>query len=408
MKKFSFTKFIGKHYILKESLIATLLTMVLTFAVSFIPIKFEFSKAIRQEFLGFDIYDLKYANMDLDNAPRDTNIYIIEIAQSRDSIASQIHRIQKYSPAVLAIDAYFSEIGDPQSDLKLLQSLNQYDNIILGSKIELTKKKKDTLIRNFFETGTYYPSGFINFLGSDEDYSVVRNYPPCYTIGDTEYLAFSSAIIKKYCDEKFQILKNRKNRLEIINYSGNLDNFTRISKEQLIEYDSTDQLGMLHKKIVLLGYFVKDPPFVLEDLHFSPLNHQVAGKSFPDMYGVVIHANILSMVLRDDYANKASEFKSYLIATLIVFLFLWYMLSRYKKRTHPKHGKFLLIQFLLIVILLYLFLQVFYSFRYKVPLLPIMIALVLCVELLGVYKDLALWFHKKWGYKTVFNHKHII
>ena len=35
-------------------------------------------------------------------------------------------------------------------------------------------------------------------------------------------------------------------------------------------------------------------------------------------------------------------------------------------------------------------------------------AWLLCVELLGVYKNIALWLHKKYNYKTVFAHKHII
>ncbi|MEI9807940.1 MAG: hypothetical protein WDO16_08755 [Bacteroidota bacterium] len=84
------------------------------------------------------------------------------------------------------------------------------------------------------------------------------------------------------------------------------------------------------------------------------------------------------------------------------------MLSQYKKRKHPSHGKFLLIQFLLIIVMMYVFLQVFYLFHLKIPLLPIMIMLVLCVELLGVYQAIALWLNKKIHFRTVFNHKHSV
>src|SRR5205085_12579780 len=116
-------------------------------------------------------------------------------------------------------------------------------------------------------------------------------------------------------------------------------------------------------------------------------------------------ANILSMILNDDYTFQASDFTRYILACVIIFLFLYYMLSQYRLKPHPKHGKFLLIQFLLVILMLYLFLEVFNLFLIKVPLLPIMIALVLCVELLGVYKNIALWLHKKYNYKTVFAHK---
>jgi len=388
---------------------ATILTIIVTYGVSFIPLKFEFSKAIRQEFLGFDIYDLYYSGKHLKNSQRDTNIVLIEIGPDRQAIAGQITRIQNYSPAVIGVDAVFEKKGvDPLADTRLIETISQYNNIVFASRIDIDKTtKKPVLVRNFFDNeGHYYPSGYINFLGNQ--FSVIRNYPPFYKAGNSVQ-AFSSAILEKFSPGKFDTLSGRKKKLEVINYKGNLERYNSISKEQLEYYDTTGQLKeMLTHKIVLLGYFIKQPPLVMEDLHFSPLNEQISGKSFPDMYGVVIHANILSMILSNDHVSQASDFVSYLYASLIIFLFLLYMLSQYKKRMHPHHGKFLLIQFLLIIVVLYVFLQVFNLFGVKVPLLPIMIALVLCVELLGAYKQLALWLHKKYHYRTVFNHKHII
>ena len=416
-KKFSFTGFLEKHYVLKESLVATVFTILITFLVSFIPIKYEFSKAIRIDFLGFDIYDLYYSGRHLKNFQRDPNIVIIEIAKSRDSIAAQISLLQKYSPAVLGIDAVFDkEDESPMANAKLVQAISQSDNIIVASRLEIdSATEKAGFINNFFESREYrFQSGYINFLGNQ--FSVIRNYPPFYKTNDSLYMAFSSAIVKKFSPDRFAKLQKRNRKTEVINYTGNLDCYTALSQEQLHYGDSTDQLrSLLPGKIVLLGYFVKESPgtpLVIEDLHFSPVNDRISGKSYPDMYGVVIHANILSMILSGErngnYVNKAPDLISYLYATAIIFLFLLYMLSQYKKKQHPKHGKFLLIQFLLVLFMLYLFLQVFNLFHTKIPLLPIMIALVLCVELLGIYKNIALWLHRKYAYKTVFSHKHII
>jgi CHASE2 domain-containing sensor protein len=411
MKKFSFSSFLNKYYVLKESLLATLLTLIITYVVSFIPIKFEFSKAIRQEFLGFDIYDLYYSGKNLKNTQRDTSIVLIEIEKTREAIADQVSLIRKYSPAVIGIDAVFDKEGDPLGNIKLLQAINQSDNIIFASRADIdSTTRKIKFIKNFFDEGRRFESGYINFLGNQ--FSVIRNYPPFYQTADSVYLAFTSAIVNNFAPGKFEKLKKRNNRTEIINYRGNLEYYPNLSKEQLTESDTTGQLeSLLAGKIVLLGYFVKESPttpLVIDDLHFSPLNVQLSGKSYPDMYGVVIHANILSMVLNGNYARQVSNRWSYFFATLLIFFFLFYMLSHYKKKQHPKHGKFLLIQFLLILLMMYIFLQVFARFQIKVPLLPIMIALVLCVELLGVYKNIALWLHKKYKYKTVFTHKHII
>jgi CHASE2 domain-containing sensor protein len=398
-----------KFYLIKESILATVITLVITFAISFLPAKFEFDKPIRQGFLDFDIYDLYYSGNHLMNTQRDTNMVLVEIGDDRDAIADQINLIQKDSPLVIGIDAVFDKESTPLDNIKLLQAISNSDNIIFASKYDKDRiTGQEIFIKNFFDKkSTQYQSGYINMLGNP--FSVIRNYPPFLAIDDSVYLAFTSAIVKKISPEKFDKLKKRDKKLEIINYTGNLESYTSLTKEQLQYYAATGQLkSLIAQKIVLLGYFVKDKPLVMEDLHFSPLNEQVAGKSFPDMYGVVIHANILSMILSGKYASQVSELVSYLFSGVIIFLFLLYLLSQYKKRNHPKHGWFLFIQFILILMILYLFLQVFKWVHVKIPLLPILIALVLSVELLGVYKNIALWLHRRCQYNTVFIHKHII
>lgn len=385
------------------------MTLIITFIVSFIPVKFEFTKGIRQGFLGFDIYDLYFSGKQLTHTQRDTNIILVQIGNDRGTIAGQITLLQKYNPAVIGIDAVFDKEGDPLENIKLIQAISQSGNLIFASRLDKdTVTGRPVFIRNFFEDKDHpYQSGFLNYLGSQ--FSVVRNYPPFLKNDDSVYLSFTSAIAKKFSPGKFEKLEKRNRRSEIINYTGNLENYTSLSKEQLQYYDTTGQLeNILTNKIILLGYFDKEPPLVMEDLHFSPLNEQIAGKSFPDMYGIVIHANILSMILKGNYMNQASGLVSYLFAAIIVFFFLLFLLTQYKKQKHPKHGWFLLIQFLLILAILYLFLLVFTWFHLKVPLLPIMISLVLCVELLSLYKVIALWLHRKYQYRSVFIHKHII
>jgi len=393
------------HYI-KEAIVAAAIILGFTGLVSLLPLKFEFLKAIRQDVYGFDIYDLYYTEKNIQSTLRDNNIVVIQIADDRNSIADQINIIEKYHPAVIGIDAYFDRSRDT-ADIKFLKAIENKDNLVFGVRLDTLKSNPGDLIfkRNFFDTGiNSYKSGYINFVGNE--FSVIRNYPPFLKLDGKEQLAFTSRIIQLYSPGRFDTLKNRKRPEEIINYSGNTEIYTCITKEELLEYDSTGQLSELFKnKIILVGYFIKYPPFVLNDLHFSPLNAQFAGKSFPDIYGVVIHANILSMILSGDYAKMASNSTAYLFAYLFTFLFLLYVIYLHSKKNHPAHAKILLIQFLLVLMVLYLFLQVYNLFLWKVPLLPLLISLVLCIELLGIYKIIALWLHKKTGYKTVFAHK---
>ena len=410
MKKFIFKSFIDKHYVLKESLVATFFTIIVTFLVSFIPIKYEFSKAIRIDFLGFDIYDLYFSGKELPNGKRDPNIVIVGLANDRETIARQVEVIQKYSPTAIGIDAKFEKRDDTTGNEMLSRIICQGGNVVTGTELVKAGNKRVLVGHNFFENGDCHDrAGFMNLF--EDSFATVRTYRPFYKSNDSTYLSFSSAILKKSSPENYERLRSRNKSVEIINYCGSMASFTCLPEEQFWYNENTDQLkSILEGKIVLLGYFVSGPgnPLVLSDLWYSPVNKRIAGKSLPDMYGVVTQANILAMTLSGRYMRQTSYFVSYLYASLIIFLFLYYMLSEYRKKPHPKHGKFLLIQFLLVLVVLFIFLLFFNWFWVKVPLLPIMIALVLCVELLGVYKNVALWMHKKYGFRTVFAHKHII
>ena len=406
MKRFSLKNFFKKKYILTEALLATAFTMIATFLISFIPMRAEFIKAVKQGFLDFDIYDLYFSGRHLPNLQRDSTIVIVELGADRNAIADQLSVLKKYSPAVIGIDADFDQEGNSADNFKLQQAIIQLgDTVSLGYSASSGNPGAPASNPIYSHQSG---SGYINYSDRDS-FSVIREYKPFINVNNAQFPAFTTAIIAKYDRAKFEKLKKRNNKTEVINYTGNLESYTSLSIDEFINADTTQQLENIIKgKIVLLGYFVKNAPPVIEDLFFSPVNRQVSGKSFPDMYGVVIHANILTMVLSDDYIAQSSSFTSYFFAAIIIFLFLMYILRQYKEKGHPKHGKFLLIQFLLILIVLYVFLQVFNLLQVKVPLLPVMIALVLSLELLGVYKNIALWMHKKYQFKTVFAHKHII
>ncbi|NJM93588.1 MAG: CHASE2 domain-containing protein [Cytophagales bacterium] len=56
-----------------------------------------------------------------------------------------------------------------------------------------------------------------------------------------------------------------------------------------------------------------------EDKFYTPLNKTYAGKANPDMYGVVIHANIVSMILNHDYVYTMAESTGVLVAIVLCF-----------------------------------------------------------------------------------------
>lgn len=388
--------------LIKESIIATLVTLLFTYVISFIPFKFEFGSVIRQGFLDIDIYDLFYTKKDLQNTKKDSNIILVEVASDRASIAGQVNIINAQQPAVIGVDVVFEHPKDSINDRKLVRAINSAKNIVLSSRLNESENGEFVMQRNFFEPGEkQYFSGFTNLAGGR--YSVIRNYAPFMELNKEQYFSFSSRILQLFSSNNFEKLKSRHKAIEIINYTGNLENYTALTAAELQYYHATGQLSNLFKnKIVLLGYFVKQPPLVLEDLNFTPLNEEVAGKSYPDMYSLVIHANILSMALSGKYAKLAPTAISYLITGIITFFFLFYILKQYSKPKPPGHGKFLLIQLAITIIVFYLFLEIYSWFLVKISLLPVIISLVACVDLLEVYEHLALRLNRKRSYQTVF------
>ncbi len=394
-----------KHLFLKEAFVSTMLVLAVTYLISFIPFSQEYGKALHQGFADFDIYDLYYSRKDTVDTIANNNIVLVEIGAERSEIAHQVNSISKYHPKVIAIDATFDRPGDSIGDLAFSEEMNKHDNIIFANSFD----EKKQLRPNFFCNENCNLSGYIDFLDKDKGlYPVVRTYSPFTTINGKQYEAFTSAIAGKANVEKYNKLKERHNNVELINYTGNLNNFLKITRQELYTLDSQQLETLVGNKIVMVGFFVKETPLVLEDLLYTPLNEQVSGKSWPDMYGVVVHANILSMILQGNYATLVSKKISYIFAFLITFLFNLYFISRFHKKTHPAHSVFMLIQFLGILLILYLFLMVFTWSKYKVPLEPVIISMVLSLELLGLYKSISLWLHKKYHYQTVFTHKHII
>jgi CHASE2 domain-containing sensor protein len=95
--------------------------------------------------------------------------------------------------------------------------------------------------------------------------------------------------------------------------------FYAIDIDQVMNGDFAPEL--FKDKIVIMGFlgdYFGDPSW--EDKYFTPLNKKVAGRANPDMFGVVVHANIVSMILNEDYVGELSGWEQIAIAILLGIL----------------------------------------------------------------------------------------
>lgn len=270
----------------------------------------------------------------------DSNIVIVNIGiLNRRGIAEEINIINQYSPEIIAIDAMFRKPKTKNLDISLHNAFLNTKNLVLSSKLNFDyNKNKFTSIINPCSTIITKNSniGFVNvitdksFKGLNKEQQkemqkkyarTIRKVTTRETVNDKTHYSFPAEILKLYAPDKFERLKKRKSNIEIIDYSRLADKFITLDVKDIFE--RSPKLNLIRNRIVFMGFMGENMNTLQnEDIFFSPLNTKFIGKTFPDMYGVVLHANVLSMMLRESYFTQLSDPINEIIKYLIVFIMM--------------------------------------------------------------------------------------
>ncbi|MDD4148807.1 MAG: CHASE2 domain-containing protein [Bacteroidales bacterium] len=330
---------------------------------------------------NFDFTDLYYSEFLNDEMPTDTNIFIVNIGDlDRRGIADLVFDIQKYKPAVIAIDAVFAERRG-MDDFYLQQALNSGDNIVLGG-FGIYENDKATGIER---TNEFFGKHPIGHLEMQADPKTVREFDKFIKFGDTIINSFSMEIVSRYDKDVFLNFAERRNQTELINYRGGKMPFIIFDYEEIS--DSNTNLSIIEDKIVLMGYvrMYSGAPSDTLDSHFTPL--QKSDYGYADAKGIEIHAHIISMILARDYIDKLPNWANFLIAFVILQLFLMWLVYYYVNGAKFFDILSKPIQFILIVLVLWGTFLIFSNQGIKIDMIPTVLALVLCIEVLYLYEE---------------------
>ena len=380
-----------------------------------------------------EITDITFSRLRLEVPPVDENITIVNIGNlSRAELAQQIRMIAALKPKVIGIDSFFDCkdcLGgtidslccplayDTLSNLLLGNAIEEAGNVVLVTKLLQTRnlisqfgdvdkfdslEHSDAIIRG----GAY--EGFANLETNaehQEDLKTCRRFNPRRDLEQgEEQLAFSVKVAMLYDSVKTKKFLERENQSEVINYRGNVPDPYKASAEGFGNrytyldwyqpFDTTSFLkSIITDRIILFGFMGADMNDTSwDDKFITPLNKQFAGKTRPDMYGVVVHANIISMILNEDYVDELADWQQVAIAILVCFLnvllFGWIM----RKIPIWFDGLSLLIQLVQLILCTFLMMYSFYWFNFKLNLTYTLAALALvgtCFEIYnGVIKAL--------------------
>lgn len=355
----------------------------------------SFFNPLNKALEDFSFLDVYYSEKLIENQGLDPNIILINIEdENRMAMALAMDALLEEKPKVVGFDVLLKAFEKTPEDT-LLANVLSHKKVV--SSYVLTESET---VNNhtFFQANGL--KGYVNFNFGYQD-AVVREFMGFYKSKKQKHNAFAVQIAKKFMSKKDWKKNNIKQKLgssRVINYVGDYEHFMHFT---LSEFMDLSDKAIVKGKCVIFGYLGNPTgnKYDVEDKHFTPLNKVTAGKSVPDMYGMVVHANILSMIIADNFMYKISDFWLIALAFISSFLasiyFIW--LDRRLKISYRTVRKAVLFVFAILMVWLTLIL-----FKNGVVLksAPIIAVTVFSAGFVKYYKHLIRYINTKRKFKS--------
>jgi len=383
---------------------------------------FDIFDPIGDAFADMEFTDIYFSQL-LDDPIADTDVVLVNIGlESRMGIAMMIDSISQHDPAVIGVDSFFDfpkveTAEDTLGDIMLSEALGSVGNLVMVSKV-LYNFETDEFdsVHMSWPWFTYNADPAFANLDTDAetqaDLKMCRSFVPQIQTADGENQIAFGVKLASYLDSvKSQKFLDRGNELEVIKFRGNvLDYGATKFGNKYFALDVGDVFGsnytpdIIKDKIVIfcfLGEYLGDREN-FEDKFFTPLNEKYIGRAFPDMYGGVIHANIVSMILNEDYIFYLTEWQKWAVAIIMLFLNIMAFSWIYKKLPKWYDGITKVIQLIEFVGIIYIMVYFMDIFSMKLDLTYLLFAVALSGDGLEVFYGVVKNSLSKEGRKELF------
>ena len=367
---------------------------------------FDVLDPIGDAFADMESTDIVFSQL-RESPTGEEDIVLVNIGmENREGISYLINIINQYNPKVIGVDTFFKSPKDSIGDLLLEEAFANVENLVLVSKndyrfdpIEGEDENLpfDTIIYSqprFAQHGISASANFITEAADQDDLKMCRAFSPKEIINGQENYHLAVQLAMEFAPEKATKFLERDKDVEIINYKGNVFDYgatkfgtTFFALDIGDVYDENFTPDLIEGKIVIfcyLGNYLGDRQ-ALEDKYYTPLNEKYVGKAHPDMFGGVVHANVLAMILNENYIDNMSDNWSNFWALFLLYLNV--MLFSYIYKVMPKwyDGMTKLIQAIEAFALFTLVLLVFNYYDYKLEVNLAIVAILLSGDLLELY-----------------------
>ncbi len=362
---------------------------------------FDLFDPIGEMFSDFELSDLVMSQ--LRAAPdASEDIVLVNIGfLDREGMAAQIDIINDYNPVAIGLDAYLGEFPSTYSkDSLLIEVIKTTPNLVIGDKLldynEHTDQF-DSLLRPEPRITDIATFGHVNLLtqaANQNDLKSCREWLPQYKAKGMMHKSFAVKLVEMAEPEKAKKFLDRGNEIEGINFKGNAVDYgqtefgTRyftLDYHDIFEGNFTPDL--FENKIVVLcfmGSQLGDQETRI-DRYFTPLNKNYVGKAEPDMWGGVVHANAISMILEEDYIDSMSQPTSIFLAVSICLFNVLLFKVFYGAIPKWYDGITKVIQLIQVLGLVSLMILLFHWFSYKADFTLALAVIALSGDSIEVY-----------------------
>jgi CHASE2 domain-containing sensor protein len=369
----------------------TIIIFLIIALASFIYLNIHFLDPLGHSLKDYEVTDIVYSQFRDNEVKLEDRIVLVNIGNpDRTQISSMLDRILAANPRVIGLDVFLSDEKEALSDSMLQASIKRgEDKIVLATALQdydedLGIFKIVSVDDSMFSN--YARVGFANFPANPT--KTIRYFSSSELGPNGPVRSFATEIAHVYDSTKVNQLFKRANTLERIHFTSTEGDFIKFEPESILD-TAIDLRPLLENKIILMGYSGSnewnDP---LIDKHFTPLNDRYTGRSTPDMYGFVIHANIIQMILDNQYIGKVPAWLSFLLAFILcyfnIILLIW-ISHRYHSVYHPIARVLQILQF---AILFFIIAYLYYFYRLKWDFTLGLLGLALAVDTQVIYISL--------------------
>ncbi len=363
-------------------------------------------RTLRDGFEDFNLTHLYYSKIrDAQSVPAEQNIVLVNTGGlSRRELAEQLAVLGKYNPKVIGMGMEFFEPDeeDPIGDFMLEQTLKNTQNVVMVSELHQWQEAQqawDSLRNPPQEVLAHVTTGFANNGDRQPShFPFWGEIPPKETLKNGQIVhCFALKVMEQYDANIADEFLRRNNAEEVIYFKGNLEKYPKLEAAQVAQENFTAE--MIEGKIVLLGYMGTDygDYFFEESKFYTPLNSELMGRGEPDMFGIVVQANILSMMLERNYIAQMPAWLSALIAFLVCYfnIVLFSQIVHNPKLAVWYNGISKVIQLFEAIFVYLINLIIFDVFKYQADFTATIFVIIVSGDLCEIYIDIVLNAFKK-------------